>query len=30
MTLPNFQENLQKYAKLLVTKGLNVQAADHV
>ena len=25
MTLPNFEENLQKYAKLLVSKGINVQ-----
>lgn len=24
MTLPNFEENLQKYAKLLITKGINV------
>lgn len=28
--LPNFQENLQKYAKLLVAKGLNVQPGDWV
>ena len=25
MALPNFEENLQKYAKLLVSKGINVQ-----
>ncbi|SFF03301.1 aminopeptidase [Trichococcus pasteurii] len=25
MVLPNFEENLQKYAKLLVSKGINVQ-----
>lgn len=25
MVLPNFKENLQKYAKLLVSKGINVQ-----
>ncbi|CZQ91112.1 aminopeptidase [Trichococcus collinsii] len=25
MVLPNFEENLQKYAKLLVLKGINVQ-----
>ena len=30
MVLPNFEENLQKYAKLLVAKGLNVQAGDWV
>jgi len=28
--LPNFNENLQKYAKLLVEKGLNVQPGDWV
>ncbi|MGY0694840.1 aminopeptidase [Virgibacillus sp. FSP13] len=28
--LPNFNENLQKYAKLLVAKGINVQAGDWV
>ncbi|WP_106494544.1 aminopeptidase [Lentibacillus sp. Marseille-P4043] len=27
---PNFNENLKKYAKLLVAKGLNVQAGDWV
>src|SRR5690606_7225556 len=26
--LPNFEENLQKYAKLLVAKGINVQPGD--
>lgn len=30
MTLPNFEENLHKYAKLLVAKGLNVQPGDWV
>lgn len=25
MVLPNFQENLQKYAKLIISKGINVQ-----
>ncbi|MCU9614957.1 aminopeptidase [Caldibacillus lycopersici] len=30
MVLPNFQENLQKYAKLLVAKGINVQPGDWV
>ena len=30
MVLPKFEENLQKYAKLLVAKGLNVQAGDWV
>ena len=25
MVLPNFEDNLQKYAKLLVSKGINVQ-----
>ncbi|MCM3584502.1 aminopeptidase [Mesobacillus maritimus] len=30
MALPNFQENLQKYARLLVAKGINVQAGDWV
>src|SRR5699024_7992062 len=30
MALPNFEENLQKYAKLLVAKGLNVQPNDWV
>ncbi len=28
--LPNFNENLKKYAKLLVSKGINVQAGDWV
>lgn len=28
--LPNFEENLQKYAKLLVAKGINVQPGDWV
>lgn len=27
MVLPNFKENLEKYAKLLVTNGINVQPA---
>ncbi len=30
MALPNFQENLQKYAKLLVSKGINVKSGDWV
>ena len=30
MVLPNFEENLQKYAKLLVAKGINVQPGDWV
>ncbi|NSL53248.1 aminopeptidase [Calidifontibacillus erzurumensis] len=30
MALPNFEKNLQKYAKLLVTKGINVQPGDWV
>jgi aminopeptidase len=30
MMLPNFNENLQKYAKLLVAKGINVQQGDWV
>lgn len=30
MVLPNFEENLQKYAKLLVSKGLNVQPKDWI
>ncbi|WP_449536618.1 aminopeptidase [Ferdinandcohnia sp. Marseille-Q9671] len=30
MGLPNFEENLQKYARLLVAKGLNVQPGDWV
>lgn len=30
MMLPNFEENLHKYAKLLVAKGLNVQPGDWV
>ncbi|RDW18369.1 aminopeptidase [Oceanobacillus arenosus] len=30
MALPNFEENLQKYAKLLVSKGINVQPGDWV
>ena len=25
MVLPNFKENLEKYAKLLVANGINVQ-----
>ena len=25
MVLPNFEENLQKYARLLISKGINVQ-----
>ncbi|MBM7598934.1 aminopeptidase [Virgibacillus halotolerans] len=28
--LPNFNENLQKYAELLVAKGINVQSGDWV
>lgn len=28
--LNNFMENLQKYAKLLVAKGINVQPGDWV
>ncbi|MDR4888587.1 aminopeptidase [Fredinandcohnia sp. QZ13] len=30
MVLPNFEENLQKYARLLVANGLNVQKGDWV
>ena len=30
MTVPNFEQNLQKYAKLLVAKGINVQKGDWV
>ena len=30
MVLPNFDENLQKYAKLLVAKGINVQPGDWI
>ena len=30
MVLPNFKENLQKYAKLLVSKGINVQEGHTV
>ncbi|WP_010283855.1 aminopeptidase [Bacillus timonensis] len=30
MVLPNFEANLQKYAKLLVANGLNVQKGDWV
>ena len=30
MVLPNFEENLQKYAKLLVSKGINVQKGHTV
>lgn len=30
MVLPNFEENLQKYSKLLVAKGINVQPKDWV
>ena len=30
MVLPNFNENLQKYAKLLAAKGINVQKGDWV
>ncbi|HJB24090.1 MAG TPA: aminopeptidase [Candidatus Jeotgalibaca pullicola] len=30
MVLPNFEENLQKYAKLLVSKGINVQEGHTV
>jgi aminopeptidase len=30
MVLPNFEENLHKYAKLLVAKGINVQPGDWV
>ncbi|SDN39919.1 aminopeptidase [Bacillus sp. OK048] len=30
MVLPNFEENLQKYARLLVAKGINVQLGDWV
>ena len=30
MTLANFEENLHKYAKLLVAKGINVQKGDWV
>ncbi len=28
--LTNFEENLKKYAKLLVSKGINVQPGDWV
>ena len=30
MTVPNFEQNLKKYAKLLVAKGINVQKGDWV
>lgn len=30
MVLPNFEENLQKYARLLAAKGINVQPGDWV
>jgi aminopeptidase len=30
MVLPNFKDHLQKYAKLLVAKGINVQQGDWV
>lgn len=30
MVLPNFEQHLQKYAKLLVAKGINVQPGDWV
>lgn len=30
MVLPNFEKNLQKYAKLLAVKGINVQPGDWV
>src|SRR3954454_15781237 len=30
MKVPNFEQNLQKYAKLLVAKGINVQRGDWV
>ena len=30
MVLPNFKENLEKYAKLLVTNGINVQPGHTV
>ncbi|MBP3041798.1 aminopeptidase [Bacillaceae bacterium Marseille-Q3522] len=30
MVLPDFEKNLQKYAKLLVAKGINVQPGDWV
>lgn len=30
MTLPNFEKNLHKYAKLLIAKGINVQKGDWV
>ncbi|GIO25408.1 aminopeptidase [Ornithinibacillus bavariensis] len=30
MVLPNFEENLRKYARLLIVKGLNVQVGDWV
>ncbi|WP_428908161.1 aminopeptidase [Niallia sp. Krafla_26] len=30
MTLPNFEKNLHKYAKLLTAKGINVQKGDWV
>ncbi|MCL6573363.1 MAG: aminopeptidase [Bacillus sp. (in: Bacteria)] len=30
MVLPNFEENLQKYAKLLTAKGINVQKGDWI
>ncbi len=30
LALPNFEENLQKYAQLLVAKGINVQPGDWV
>ena len=29
MVLPNFKENLEKYAKLLVANGINVQAGSY-
>ena len=30
MVLPNFKENLKKYAKLLVANGINVQSGHTV
>ena len=30
MVLPNFKENLEKYAKLLVANGINVQPGHTV
>ena len=30
MVLPNFKENLEKYAKLLVANGINVQPGQMI